>query len=60
MGRDRPYALLSKRNRPGKEIVAGNTLIRMTPKEEAMEWIRRFPEPAVDGLVYALRAVTGE
>ena len=32
-----------------KELVAGYTLIRAKSKEEAMEWARRFPNPAVDG-----------
>ena len=32
-----------------KELVAGYTLIQVKSKEEAMEWTRRFPNPAVDG-----------
>lgn len=32
-----------------KELVAGYTLIQVKSKEEAMEWTRRFPNPAGDG-----------
>lgn len=32
-----------------KELVAGYTLIQVRTREEAMEWARRFPNPAVDG-----------
>lgn len=32
-----------------KEIVAGYTIIQTGSKEEAIEWTRRFPNPAVDG-----------
>jgi hypothetical protein len=32
-----------------KELVAGYTLIQVKSKEEAIEWTRRFPNPAVDG-----------
>lgn len=32
-----------------KELVAGYTLIQVKSKEEALEWTRRFPNPAVDG-----------
>jgi len=32
-----------------KELVAGYTLIRAKSKEDAMDWARRFPNPAVDG-----------
>ena len=28
-----------------KELVAGYTLIQVKSKEEAMEWVRRFPNP---------------
>ena len=31
-----------------KELVAGYTLIEVRSREEAMEWVRRFPNPAVD------------
>src|SRR5262245_4416365 len=31
-----------------KELVAGYTLIQVKSKEEAMEWVRRFPNPAMD------------
>ena len=32
-----------------KELVAGYTLIQVRSREEALEWARRFPNPAVDG-----------
>lgn len=32
-----------------KELVAGYTLIQVNSREEAIEWTRRFPNPAVDG-----------
>lgn len=32
-----------------KELIAGYTLIQTRTREEAMEWARRFPNPAVDG-----------
>jgi hypothetical protein len=32
-----------------KELVAGYTLIQVKSKADAMEWARRFPNPAVDG-----------
>jgi len=32
-----------------KELIAGYTLIEVKSREEAMEWARRFPNPAVDG-----------
>lgn len=32
-----------------KEIIAGYTLIQAKSREEAMEWTKRFPNPAVDG-----------
>lgn len=32
-----------------KELIAGYTLIQVKSREEAMEWSRRFPNPAVDG-----------
>jgi hypothetical protein len=32
-----------------KELIAGYTLIQVKSPEEAMEWTRRFPNPAVDG-----------
>jgi len=34
-----------------KELVAGYTLIKAKSREEALEWTRRFPNPAVDGKV---------
>ncbi len=32
-----------------KELIAGYTLIQVKSKEEAMEWTRRFPNPAMEG-----------
>ena len=32
-----------------KELIAGYTLIQVKSREEAMEWVRRFPNPAMDG-----------
>jgi hypothetical protein len=32
-----------------KELIAGYTLIQVKSREEAMEWARRFPNPAMDG-----------
>jgi hypothetical protein len=32
-----------------KELVAGYTLIQVKSREEALEWTRRFPNPAGDG-----------
>ena len=32
-----------------KELVAGYTIIQVKSKEEAIEWTKRFPNPAVDG-----------
>ena len=32
-----------------KELVAGYTVIEVGSREEALEWTRRFPNPAVDG-----------
>jgi hypothetical protein len=32
-----------------KELIAGYTMIQVKSREEAMEWTRRFPNPAVDG-----------
>ena len=32
-----------------KELIAGYTMIQVKSKDEAMEWTRRFPNPAVDG-----------
>lgn len=31
-----------------KELIAGYTMIQVSSREEAMEWTRRFPNPAVD------------
>jgi hypothetical protein len=31
-----------------KELIAGYTLIQVKSKEEAMEWVRRFPNPHLD------------
>jgi hypothetical protein len=32
-----------------KELIAGYTMIKAKSKEEAIEWTKRFPNPAVDG-----------
>ncbi len=32
-----------------KELIAGYTLIQVKSRAEALEWTRRFPNPAVDG-----------
>jgi hypothetical protein len=32
-----------------KELVAGYTLIQTRTRDEALEWTRRFPNPAVNG-----------
>ena len=32
-----------------KELIAGYTLIQVKTREEAMEWARRFPNPAGEG-----------
>lgn len=32
-----------------KELVAGYTLIQASSREEAIEWTKRYPNPAVDG-----------
>jgi len=31
-----------------KELIAGYTLIQVKSREEALEWARRFPHPALD------------
>jgi len=31
-----------------KELIAGYTLIQAKSREEALEWTRRFPNPAID------------
>lgn len=32
-----------------KDLVAGYTLIEVTSRDEAIEWTKRYPNPAVDG-----------
>lgn len=32
-----------------RRVPAGYTLIQVSSREEALEWTRRFPNPAVDG-----------
>jgi hypothetical protein len=32
-----------------KELIAGYTLIQVKSREEAIEWTKRFPNPAVNG-----------
>lgn len=33
---------------PGRELIAGYTLIQVRDRDEALEWTRRFPNPAID------------
>ena len=33
-----------------KELIAGYTIIRTNSRQEAMEWARRFPNPAGEGV----------
>jgi hypothetical protein len=32
-----------------KELIAGYTIIQVKSKDEAIEWTKRFPNPAIDG-----------
>jgi hypothetical protein len=32
-----------------KELIAGYTIIEAKSREEALEWTKRFPNPAIDG-----------
>ena len=32
-----------------RELIAGYTIIQTRTREEALEWSRRFPNPAIDG-----------
>lgn len=32
-----------------KELIAGYTIIQAETRDEAIEWTRRFPNPAIDG-----------
>lgn len=32
-----------------KELIAGYTIIKVTSREEAVAWTRRFPNPTLDG-----------
>ncbi|MBB3229206.1 YciI family protein [Halomonas stenophila] len=32
-----------------RQLIAGYTLIQVKNREEAAEWVRRFPNPAIDG-----------
>lgn len=32
-----------------KELVAGYTIIQVKSRQEAIEWTKRFPNPAIDG-----------
>jgi hypothetical protein len=32
-----------------KELIAGYTIIQVKSRDEAIEWTKRFPNPAVDG-----------
>jgi len=33
-----------------KELIAGYTIIKVKTKEEAMEWTKRYPNPAINGM----------
>lgn len=33
-----------------EELIAGYTIINVASREQALEWSRRFPNPAVDGV----------
>lgn len=33
-----------------KELIAGYTIIQVKSRQEAIEWTKRFPNPAVDGM----------
>ncbi len=33
-----------------KELIAGYTLIQVKSREEALEWTKRFPNPAGEGV----------
>ncbi len=33
---------------PSKELIAGYTMIQVSSREEAIEWSRRYPNPAAD------------
>ncbi|MEO8385591.1 MAG: YciI family protein [Betaproteobacteria bacterium] len=37
-----------------KELIAGYTVIQVSSRDEALEWTRRFPNPAVDGGIGAI------
>lgn len=37
-----------------KELIAGYTIINVTSRAEALEWSKRFPNPAVDGKAGAI------
>lgn len=32
-----------------KELIAGYTMIKVSSREEALEWTKRFPNPSIDG-----------
>src|SRR5262249_42613520 len=32
-----------------KELIAGYTFIQTKSREEALEWVKRFPNPSIDG-----------
>lgn len=32
-----------------KELIAGYTMIKVASREQALEWTKRFPNPAIDG-----------
>ncbi len=37
-----------------KELIAGYTLIQVKSRAEAMEWVRRYPSPAEEGMPGAI------
>lgn len=37
-----------------KELIAGYTLIQVRSREEALEWSRRYPNPAGEGIATAI------
>ena len=43
-----PYQVPARAEMSGR-LVAGYTIIQAKSREEALEWTRRFPNPAVDG-----------
>jgi hypothetical protein len=48
-GDKRPPTVIDGPFAETKELIAGYTLIKARSREEALEWTRRFPNPAGDG-----------